>query len=334
MKKSFLFLLLGLGLLLTGAVWAQEKDALQSNAAPRATAPDTPRAERRNDDGKVFGEKAFDRVAKALELTPEQQPQVRQILQTHNQALQNWRKQNMPRIRELGQKIREANAANDRVAAKAARDQVATLYESRKTLHEDLMKQLGEVLTPPQMKKATVLFQQFTERPGTRMMASLAELNLTDDQKEKVKAIFQEAQTKADGAKDPQEKEAILKAAIEKAKTDVLTDEQRKQLARTGQKHEFYKVIQDLNLTPDQKKQVQAIRKDSETRMQQATTPDAKRQIARNAFDKIYNHVLTDAQRAELKKHGQRWRDVPAEPGTRREGKAKATSRPTTGEAT
>jgi Spy/CpxP family protein refolding chaperone len=59
-------------------------------------------------------------------------------------------------------------------------------------------------------------------------------------------------------------------------------------------------VFKSLNLTDDQKTQVKAIMQQARTDAQNATDPQAKREIHKAAFQKVKDTVLTDAQRAQL----------------------------------
>lgn len=143
------------------------------------------------------------------------------------------------------------------------------------------------------------------QHPGERMMNALAAAKLTDEQKTQIKTILADARTKAQAASTPEQKQEIWKAAFEKIKSDVLTAEQRERLGRMPQRQEFLAAIQKLNLTDDQKKQIEQIRQESREKAEKATTPEAKRQAMQEGFKKIFQEVLTDQQRQELAKFRQ-----------------------------
>src|ERR1035437_7985567 len=81
-------------------------------------------------------------------------------------------------------------------------------------------------------------------------------LNLTDDQKAKVKDILKTARADAVKASDKDAKKAIWKAAFEDIRKNVLTDEQRTKLQQLHQRRENIKA---LNLTDDQKVKIREI---------------------------------------------------------------------------
>lgn len=122
-------------------------------------------------------------------------------------------------------------------------------------------------------------------------------LNLTDAQKAQIKEIFTTARADAQKATDKDAKRAIWKAAVEKVKTTVLTDEQRQKLA---QMHHRHMMFAKLNLTDAQKAQVKDILTAARADASKATDPAAKKAIFKAAFDKIKTDVLTDAQRQQL----------------------------------
>jgi Spy/CpxP family protein refolding chaperone len=112
----------------------------------------------------------------------------------------------------------------------------ATTPEAKKAIfkaaHEKIRK---DVLTAEQVQKLE------KARHGMAMRHAFAQLNLTDDQKAKIKDIMKQARTDMQNAKDAQAKKAVMTAARDKIRTDVLTDAQRKQLddmkAKAGARH-------------------------------------------------------------------------------------------------
>lgn len=79
-------------------------------------------------------------------------------------------------------------------------------------------------------------------------MGMLAELNLTDDQKAKIKDIFAAAKAQAEQATDPKDKLGAFKAALDTIHKDVLTDDQRKLLEDLKAKGE--QLRQDIRQRP------------------------------------------------------------------------------------
>ena len=209
----------------------------------------------------------------SLKLTDDQKTRVTQILETQKQDLQNFRKENGPKIQELEQAIRKATEAKDSDTVKAKREELAKIREARKAMHQKLMKQLGDVLNADQMNKVRDSFAKLREQPGARAMAMLSQLNLTEDQKKKAKDIMDDARAKAQQPSDPAQKEKIIKEAFDKVRTDVLTDEQRKQMEKNKERFEMLGMLKGLSLTEDQKKQIQVIREDTNKKLQAAKTP-------------------------------------------------------------
>lgn len=235
-----------------------------------------------------------------LGLTEEQKTRVTQILETHGQDVQNFRKENGPKMQELEQAIRKAMEAKDADTVKAKRAEQAKIVEARKALHEKLLKQLADVLNAEQMNKVRDHFAKMREMPGVRARAAMSQLNMTDDQKKKAKEIMDAAQAEAKNATDPAQKEKIMKDAFEKIRKDVLTDEQRQKLEKEKGRFELFGMLKGLNLTEDQKKQIAAIREETTKKLQDAKTPQERMTIVGDAIKQVSEKVLTADQRKQL----------------------------------
>lgn len=145
--------------------------------------------------------------------------------------------------------------------------------------------------------------------PGGRLTAKL---NLTPDQQAQMKAILDKAKADAAGATDVQAKRQIWKDAWGNVKANVLTEQQRTQLAqmhraghgrwghRKGWGHGPGVIFQSLNLSADQKAQVKAIMHQARADAQNATDRRAKRQVFQAALEKIKTTVLTADQVRQL----------------------------------
>lgn len=149
-----------------------------------------------------------------------------------------------------------------------------------------------------------------------------AKLNLTDDQKAKIKEIMQQARKDAQAATDPAEKRKIHQAALEKVRDTVLTEEQRKQAKEQfAERHPRLAAMGKLDLTDDQKAKIKEIMEQARKDAQAATDREAKQKIMQDARKKIHDTVLTDDQRKKLeelrKDRPQRKHDKDAvKPGT------------------
>ncbi|MBI5722850.1 MAG: Spy/CpxP family protein refolding chaperone [Planctomycetes bacterium] len=182
-------------------------------------------------DGGQFLEKA-----KELGLTEDQIAKIKQIFETHKQAVENFMKENGEKMKALREKFQAAKG--DEEALKALKEEGKALMESHKALAEDLKKQLSEVLTAEQLEKFKAAFEKFRGEggpgkgfgPGKGMGPMIGEkLGLTDEQKAKAKEIMEQARKDAKAAETPEAKKEIFEAAKKKFE-DLLTDEQKKKL--------------------------------------------------------------------------------------------------------
>jgi len=271
--------------------------------------------------------KALVALIESFKLADDKAPQVEQILGTYRQALANWAKEHGPRLRELKAKILKAKEDNDSAAAKAAAAEMKKILEARKAVHDGLLKQLGEVLSAEQLVKVRSLLAPPQLNPRLRiMMAAVKELELTDDQLQRVKKIHKQMRADLQQADTHEAKEKVMAAAVEKIKK-LLTEEQLKQLgeitaklSRRGRRDP----LAGLDLTGEQKVKIAAIRKEMREKIKAAETDNAKRAIVREMRKEV-NAVLTDDQRARLRerlREHKRRRDAEKGGENRKKGKA------------
>ncbi|MFP4107424.1 MAG: Spy/CpxP family protein refolding chaperone, partial [Phycisphaerae bacterium] len=245
------------------------------------------------------------KLLNGLDLTEEQQKQVKQIVETHTQAVENFHKENREKHRACMAEMKKAAQAKDREAMQTARGKMKGLMGKRMELHENLMKQLGDVLTEEQMEKVKSTVQQHRRggRRGMMAMGALRRLDLTDDQKTEVKKIMAAAGEAVQKAEKPEEKREARQAAWEKIKTDVLTDEQRKKLEemrKPGKGHgRGDGPLAKLDLTETQKTQIREIVQAGRKKAAEAEGKEAKMKIYREIREKL-REVLTDEQEKQL----------------------------------
>jgi len=265
---------------------------------------------------KEHGKQMIENLAKELKLTDEQRAKVDQIFETHRQAVANWNKENGAKIKELSQQLRDAKKEDGKEKAEAARAEMKKIWETRKALPENLMKQLKEVLTEEQAAKAKEIIAGGARRAvaGMRALGALGRLDLTQEQKDAVKKITDEAKAAAEKAEGQEAKDKIRKDAWEKVKSTVLTEEQRKKLQEM-KKGRAEGMFGKLKLTDEQNTQIKAIMDKAREEAKKAEGREAKGKILREAHEKIVKEVLTDKQREQLeewkKKSGERraaWR--------------------------
>jgi len=303
--------MLAAGAILAGAAslgFAQERG--QGRGLRATSAPDGDQA------------RPWERILKELNLSEDQQKQVQQIMSTQRQAQKNWRNENQAALKDLQKQLQDAKDSGDKDKIKAANQGIEKIEQSRKALHENVIKQLKDVLTPDQLEKARKFMQEGREQdgevhPGMRVLDRLKGLDLTEDQKTQARAIFDAARKKADALTDPTEKQLIMKVAREKIETDVLTDAQRLHVRRLESANAFLEVVRKLNLSDDQKKQIRGIIDDAKTQADKAQTDREKKAIHLQAFKRVHDTVLTQPQREQLKEMQKNARDGRGRAGDR-----------------
>ncbi|MCE5327133.1 MAG: Spy/CpxP family protein refolding chaperone [Planctomycetaceae bacterium] len=223
------------------ASYAMAQAEGQDGGPPQAEQPRPPRF-----DGPIP-----DRALAALDLTAEQKKQIEEIRTANKQAMDAWMKENEAKLKETMDKVRAAETAGQTDQLKELRDQVKTLYESRRELAVACNKKIEGVLTNEQKTKMRQTRSRGgQDRPsngrhnqegqqgqagqegqqggrsgrrgderqgGQRGPGGMAPMggpmgvaNLTPEQRQKIRAIMEEAQ--------------------KKIHDEVLTDEQRKSI--------------------------------------------------------------------------------------------------------
>ncbi len=184
---------------------------------------------------KPRGPEGIQKILADLNLTADQEAKVKGIMDTQRQAMENFRKEHGEELKSLETKLKAAREAKTE-PDKADMEAMKKLRDQQNDLRENLMKQLGEVLTKEQMEK----FRENMPKMGGAgggPLAGLGQLDLTDAQKEKAKAIMEEARKTAEQATTPADKRAAMEAAIAKIKSEVLTPEQAKKLEEFQKDH-------------------------------------------------------------------------------------------------
>jgi len=235
----------------------------------------------------------------SLDLTPEQRAQVEHILAAQRQEAEKFLKENGPTIQALEGAIRQARENKDAAALKGKQEELVKLLEARGKLHEQLMTQLADVLTAEQMQQVRDALDQMRQQPALRALAGLAGLNLSDEQKQRARAILDEAAEKARTA-DPAERDRLFQVATAKIHAEVLTAEQREQAQRSQNRLELFGMLRGLHLTPEQHEQIQAIHETMTKQLESADTLPAKREIVESAMRDVTTNVLTKEQREQL----------------------------------
>lgn len=164
------------------------------------------------------------RILNELDLNDQQRQQVKDVFEAHRQAVDTWVKEHGKELRELTAKLREALRSNQVEVVKSLRKEIGKLETSRKQMQNSLMQKLSEVLNKQQMEKV----RQLLPRPiqGGDIFRQMQRLNPTQEQKKAIQDILKGLR---DTARGDARREA-MRAVHKKILDEVLTPEQKKQL--------------------------------------------------------------------------------------------------------
>jgi len=141
---------------------------------------------------------------------------------------------------------------------------------------------------------------------GARGERLAERLGLTAGQQEQMRTLLKAAHEQAQNATDREAKAKIMREAMEKVKTTVLNDEQRKKWDGVREsvvdraRERGGEMLERAGLTPEQKESAKAIMQAARTQAESATDREAKAKIFREAMEKVKATVLTDEQRKKL----------------------------------
>lgn len=252
----------------------------------------------------------IERVLKELNLSAEQQTQVKQILETHRQAVENWLKENGEDLKTLREQMRKARKEKDHKALKGLRKKMADGMKGRRELQKSLRKQIEAVLTDEQKTKAKEMMRRGHRAViGARMVRrALGQVGLTDKQEEQIKKIVAETQSSACKVESPKEKVELWQKAVKTIKSDVLTKEQAKKfeqsMNRMRRRYGRMMLMTGLNLTDEQKAQAKKIREKYHDKIENAE-PEERWELMKKMREELES-ILTDEQKAKAKKHRRR----------------------------
>ncbi len=295
MKTVKLVLVTMVGVMLFGASALVAEDAVGEQKRPRIQ------------DRREFRDNLHERILKELDLTADQQAQVKQILETHKQAVENWQKENAEELKALREQMEKARAEKDTEAVKSLREKSAKIFKGRQELQESLNKQIKAVLTDEQKEKFENLSRLVRSAVigAQQIRTALRGLDLNDEQKEKIKKIIAETGEAAGKVETPKGKLELWQKAVQTIKSDVLTEEQVKKFEQAmnqmRQGRGLMGPMADLNLTDDQKEQMEKIEAKYRDQIKNAG-PEDRRELMKKMRDEM-NSVLTDEQKAKVKKN-------------------------------
>ncbi len=331
MKTAKLLLTVMVSVMLLGAVALAQEDAPSTRKRGRTKAGRAGDKRQRIQARGDFRKNTLERMTKNLDLTADQQKQVKQILDTHSQAIENWTKENGENLKSLREQFRKARKEKDAEALKALRKKMADSMKGRRELHAAMRKQIEAVLTDEQKAKAKKMMRQgYRAVVGARMVRrALGQVKLSDKQKAKVKKIVTDTKASADKVKTLKEKGELWRKAVKTIKSDVLTKEQVKKfeeaMQRMGRRYGRTRLGADLNLTDDQKAKGKKIRETYRDKIKNAK-PEERRELMKKMRGELES-ILTDEQKAKAKKYREerreRWQNRRGRNGNRgdREGR-------------
>lgn len=223
--------------LISVALFGLAVSVVAAQDAPRPVRPRAAAADNAAPGPLERGKVLLEGLTKALDLTAEQQTAIKQIIETHQQSLANWRNALGEDMKTLREQIEKARTDKDEAALKTLREKMDQAAKGRLELDKKMRDQIRAVLTDDQKAKFETAFLRLTggtasapaSRPVVRRPAAVLEgLSLTDEQKAQVEKLLGEARAKPEG----DERVQAVRAAMQKIQKDVLTDAQREQLLK------------------------------------------------------------------------------------------------------
>lgn len=184
-----------------------------------------PRGHGPRGDGKR-AERMFEKLAERLDLTDEEVADLKEAWAEHREAVAEHREENREAARALHEKMRAARADGDEEELAELREELREMMKGRAKLRADLHERIMDALPEDKAEKLSELHESRkraragaggmgARRGHVPPLAALHRLELTEDQKDEIKAIVEEAHEKIQA---------------------VLTDEQRERLQQMRKK--------------------------------------------------------------------------------------------------
>ena len=204
-----------------------------------------------------MGAKMVDELIKELALNEETATKVRALFDEYRQATRNWQQENGSKLRDLYRELGDARETKDDARVKDLTEQIKKLQQERLVPRDNLLKQLGDILTPEQIEKVKDVVIEW--RAVLRMITR--DMVLTDAQKTKLEEIIKTWREDTGEVTAERRPFANLRALFEKVVTEViLTDSQRQALAAMTGSETFFEKVMKLDLTDAQKAQIERFR--------------------------------------------------------------------------
>jgi hypothetical protein len=149
-------------------------------------------------------------LADRLELTPEQKVQYDKIAAKYQTQAEQQRNES-DELRQLAEQYRQARQSGDQAKADQLREQIRTARSGQTQVFHDFTTEVEPILTPQQVEKLHEFRDRFAGgprgRPGNEvqiLLRAVRQLDLRDDQRDRVRQIARDAQTEQRDSTDPQ----------------------------------------------------------------------------------------------------------------------------------
>jgi Spy/CpxP family protein refolding chaperone len=168
---------------------------------------------------------AYAQMPNELSLSEDQKAQLLTKAAARDAEIKAWNQTNETKIKELREKVKSAQDAGNKDAAKAAQDEMAQLKKEMTAIDTKHDAEIQAILTPEQQNHWAG-YSAYNANVG-----AFKKLNLTEEQKNKIKERYVQAGAQIKAAGSPKERATLTTKIREQAEADILTDEQRTALA-------------------------------------------------------------------------------------------------------
>jgi len=217
MKRLMMTLTAVLALLVASPVWAENEKPAKAEKAPKAAKQET---KKEKDTSGLKGYYAI--MASVTGMDDAQKAQLKAKVDARNAELKAWDEANGEKVKQFSAAINAAQEAKEKDKAKQLVGEKKALVAERTALEKKHDDAIESLLTPDQKSKLAA------HNVYTGTMAHYGKIKLTDEQKEKVRAMAAEVTPTLPADGKPR-KEA-MNAFWTKVDNEVLTAEQREAL--------------------------------------------------------------------------------------------------------
>lgn len=217
MKRLMMTLTAVLALLVASPVWAENEKPAKAEKAQNTAKKEM---KKEKDTSGLKGYYAI--MASVTGMDDAQKAQLKAKVDARDAALKAWDEANGEKVKQLSAASKAAQEAKDKAKVKQLTEEKKALVTERATLEKKHDEAIESLLTPEQKSKLAA------HNVYTGTMGHYGKIKLTDEQKEKVRAMAAEVTPKLPAEGKPR-KEAMT-AFWTKVDNEVLTPEQREAL--------------------------------------------------------------------------------------------------------